>query len=33
MQLAGSADTAGEVEQRLAMEQVTRMMQHLNPAQ
>ena len=33
MQLAGSADTAGEVEQRLAMERVTRMMQHLNPAQ
>ncbi|MCH7482189.1 MAG: sigma-70 family RNA polymerase sigma factor [Chloroflexi bacterium] len=33
MGLAGSADTAGEVEQRLAMERVAQMMQRLNPAQ
>ncbi len=33
MQLAGSADTAAEVEQRLAMERVRQMMQQLNPAQ
>ena len=33
MQIAGSADTAAEVEQRLAMERVRQMMEHLNPAQ
>ena len=33
MQLAGAADTAAEVEQRLAMERVRQMMEHLNPAQ
>ena len=33
MQLAGSADTAKEVEQRLAMQRVRQMMEHLNPAQ
>ena len=33
MQLAGSADTAKEVEQRLAMERVRQMMEHLNSAQ
>ena len=33
MQLPAAADTHGEVEQRLAMERVTQMMQHLNPAQ
>ncbi len=33
MGLAGAADTAREVEQRLAMERVTKMMQQLNPAQ
>ncbi len=33
MQLAGAANLEAEVEQRLAMEQVTKMMQLLNPAQ
>ena len=33
MQIAGSADTAAEVEQRLAMERVRQMMEHLNQAQ
>ena len=33
LQLAGASDTAKEVEHRLAMERVTQMMAHLNPAQ
>ena len=33
MHLAGAADTAKEVEQRLAMERVRQMMENLNPAQ
>ena len=33
MQLAGAADPPAEVEQRLAMERVTKMMQRLHPAQ